>query len=79
MREAEKGQLGWNTIVTANTANIFVHLVRASLDLHIKPTAAEKPELLDQLLAYIETHMSQRITLADKMVIPFPNAAFPES
>ena len=65
IREAEKGQLGWNTIVTANTSNILVHLLRAGLGLHIKPMAAEKPELLDELLAYIESHMAEKITLAD--------------
>lgn len=65
VREAEKGQLGWNTVVTANASNILVHLVRAGLDLHTKPMVAEKPELLDDLLAYIESHMAEKITLAD--------------
>ena len=52
-------------MVTANTINILVLLVRARLDMHTKPMAAEKPELLDQLLAYIENNMAQKITLAD--------------
>lgn len=65
VREAEKAQFGWNTIVTANTTNILVHLVRAGMELHTTPLEAEKPELLDQLLAYIETHLSEKITLAD--------------
>ena len=65
VKEAEKGQFGWNTLVTANTINILVHLVQARMDLHTKPLQAEKPELLDQLLAYIESHMADKITLAD--------------
>lgn len=65
VREAEKELFGWNTLVTANTAKILVHLVRAGKDLHTKPLNAEKPELLEQLLAYIEVHMTEKITLAD--------------
>lgn len=63
--EAERDQFGWNTVVLANTANILVQLARAGMDLHTKPMKAEKPELLDQLLAYIEAHMAHKITLAD--------------
>lgn len=65
VREAEKAQFGYNTVVTANTANILVHLVRAGMDWHTTPMKAEKPDLLDRLLAYIETHMAEKITLAD--------------
>lgn len=65
VREAKKEEYGWNAVVTANTINILVLLVRARLDMHTKPMAAEKPELLDQLLAYIENNMAQKITLAD--------------
>ena len=65
VREAEKEQFGWNTVVTANTTNILVHLIRAKLDMHTKPMSAEKPELLEQLLAYIENNMAQKITLAE--------------
>lgn len=65
VQEAADGQLGWNTLVIANTSNILVHLVRAGKDMHTKPMKAEKPELLDQLLAFIESHMAEKITLAD--------------
>lgn len=65
IREAEAEHFGWNTLVVANTANILVQLVRAGLDRHNKPLPAEKPELLDQLLAYIEEHMAERITLSE--------------
>ena len=65
VKEAESGQYGWNTLVTANTANILMQLVRAGLDSRTRPLTAEKPELLDQVLAYIEEHLSDKITLAD--------------
>lgn len=63
--EAEVGQLGWQTLVNTNTINILVQLMRAGMDLHNRPMAAEKPELLDQLLGYIEAHMAEKITLAE--------------
>lgn len=63
--EAESGQFGWQTLVISNTTNILIQLIRAGLDFHTKPMAAEKPELLDQLLAYVENHMAEKITLAE--------------
>jgi len=65
VREAEAAQIGWSTLVNSNTASILIHLLRASMDLKTAPLKAEKPELLDQLLAYIEEHLSEKITLAD--------------
>ncbi len=65
IQEAENGALGWQTLVLANALTILTHLRRARIDLHIKPLKAEKPELLDQVLAYVEQHLSDKITLAD--------------
>lgn len=65
VKEAEAAQLGWDTLVIANTLIILTHLKRASQDLHAKPLKAEKPELLDQVLSYVEHHLSEKITLAD--------------
>lgn len=63
--EAENGAQCWEAIVCANALTILAHLSRASFDIHAKPMKAEKPELLDQVLAYIEVHLSERMTLAD--------------
>lgn len=63
--EAETAAECWETIVCANALTILAHLSRASFDIHARPLMAEKPELLDQVLAYIETHLAQRLTLAD--------------
>ncbi len=65
VREAEAAAMGWQTLVLANTLTILTHLRRAKNDLHAKPMRAEKPELLDQVLAYIELHLADKITLAD--------------
>jgi AraC-like DNA-binding protein len=64
VREADNSFFGWNTLIAANTINILVQLIRAGKDLHTKPMEAEKPDLLDQILAYIEVHISDKITLA---------------
>ena len=63
--EAERKQTGWELAVMANTATILTHLLRASSDVSARPLKAEKPELLDQLLAYVEDHLAEKITLTD--------------
>lgn len=65
VKEAEAAQFGWNSLVCANTANILIQLVRIGLVNPVNPLVAEKPELLDQVLAYVEAHLSEKITLAD--------------
>jgi len=65
VEEAESAQLGWSTLLTANTMSILIHLIRASQDLYAKPLKAEKPELVDQLLSYVEEHLAEKITLSD--------------
>lgn len=62
--EAEARNPGWEAAVVASTLGILTSLRRADADAHSTPKA-EKPELLDQVLAYIERHLSERITLAD--------------
>jgi len=63
--EAEAEAACWEAIVCANTLLILSHLSRASFDIHAQPLKAEKPELLDQVLSYIEIHLSERLTLGD--------------
>ncbi len=65
VKEAEGGQFGWNSMVTANTANILIQLIRAGLQDLANPMEAEKPELLDRVLSYVEDHLAEKITLAD--------------
>ena len=63
--EAQNQEIGWEAAVAANTLTILTHLLRASQDIYTKSPEAEKPELLDQVLAYVETHLSEKITMAD--------------
>ena len=63
--EAENGEPGWEAIVCANALTILAHLDRARRDIHARPMKAEKPELLDQVLAYVEVHLSEKLTLSE--------------
>ena len=65
VREFEGREPGWEEIVLGNTIQILVYLRRAIKDQSASPLTAEKPELLDQVLAYVETHLAERITLGD--------------
>ena len=65
VKEAERREPGWETAVVANTLQLMVQLCRAIQEESMKPLKAEKPELLDQVLAYVETHLAERITLGD--------------
>lgn len=63
--EAENAEKGWEAVVYANTMTILAHLTRASADLHRRPMRAEKPELLDSVLTYVELHLSEKLSLAE--------------
>ena len=65
VREFEGRETGWEEIVLGNTMQILVYLRRAVRDRSAAPLMAEKPELLDQALAYIENHLAEKITLSD--------------
>ena len=65
VREAEAQAPGWEMAVLGNSIQILSLLYRAFLDQSTAPMKAEKPELLDQVLAYVETHLAEKITLED--------------
>lgn len=62
-REAERGALGWQGYVCGNTLQLLVELKRACSQGEIPPPIPETPELLDGLMNYIESHLSEKITL----------------
>ena len=63
--ESETRSLDWEISVLGNSLTLLSHLSRAYHDASSSHLKAEKPELLDQVLAYIEQHLSERITLAE--------------
>lgn len=65
VQESEGGQLGWELTVMGNTMQLMALLNRAIRDGSARPLRAEKPELLDRVMAYIEQHLSEKITLGD--------------
>lgn len=65
VREYEQQRLGWEEAVLGNSLQILVYIRRA-LDEHSAASMrVEQPELLDRVLAYVEEHLAQKITLAD--------------
>ena len=65
VQESEEREIGWEMAVVANTLKLLTHLSRASKDISANSLKAEKPELLDQVLAYVEEHLSEKISMAD--------------
>ena len=63
--ETEKAQIGWELAVMGNTIVLMALLNRAIREGSAKPLRAEKPELLDRVMAYIEEHLAEKITLHD--------------
>ena len=63
--EAEKQAPGWEAFVVGNTIVLLTQLGRAIQERSATVMKAEKPELLDQVLGYIEENYSRRITLAE--------------
>lgn len=65
VREAENRAPGWEVAATGNTLTLLAHLKRAFQDTDTIPPKAEKPELLDQAIVYIETNLARKISLED--------------
>lgn len=63
--ESENRAIDWDLAVLGNTITLLSHLRRAYQDASNSKLKAEKPELLDQVLAYIENHLAEKITLKD--------------
>ena len=63
VQEAEKRDVGSEALVVANTIQLIVHLRRAILNRTAREMKAEKPELLDQVMAYIEEHLCEKISI----------------
>lgn len=65
VQESERKETGWETAVIANTMQLIVQLRRAVQGKTAREMKAEQPDLLDQVMAYIEQHLSEKISLTD--------------
>lgn len=63
--ETDNRALDWDLAAVGNSLTLLAHLNRAYRETAGTAMSAEKPELLDQVLAYIEAHLSEKITLAE--------------
>lgn len=65
VREAEAGTPESETLVVANTITLLSQLHRAITQDGSTALSAERPELLDKILGYVEAHLAEKITLED--------------
>lgn len=64
--EEARGSSGERPVaLLGNTITLLTQLHRAYTDRMARPAKAEKPELLDRVMEYVETHLSDKITIAD--------------
>lgn len=63
--ESEQQNTGWELVVTGMIMSFMAHLKRAFLDGDTVAVSAEKPDLLERVIAYIEEHISDKITLGN--------------
>ena len=63
--EEEKKYPGWELAVIGNTLTILAHMKRAYAERSTGTMKAERPELLDKITSYIESHYAEHITVSD--------------
>lgn len=63
VQEAEKQKDGWEAAVFGNTISLLVQIKRATNDRTARSMQAEAPELLDQIMAFVEQNYASRITI----------------
>ena len=64
VEETENQQDGWEAAVVGNTMMLLTQIKRATDERSTRAMEAEKPELLDRIMAYIEDHYADPITIS---------------
>lgn len=65
VEESERRADGWEAAVVGNTVTLLTAIKRATNDRTAHAMAAEKPELLDRIAAYVEGNYDRPITIAE--------------
>ena len=65
VEEAEGAADGWEAAVIGNTMMLLTQIKRAREDCSASTLEAEKPELLDRIMAYVEAHYATAMTIGD--------------
>lgn len=63
--EAENQAAGWRAAVIGNTITLLTLIGRSIQERTASVLKAEKPDLLNEVLAYIELHLNEKITLEE--------------
>ena len=63
--ESEQKKTGWNACVYGNTLELITMLYRATVDKKSTHLKSEKPELLENILTFIESNLSENLSLDD--------------
>lgn len=65
LKEAHEKKEGWQIALCGNTLQLLVECLRAYANPGNNQLKSEKPELLDEVVSYIESNLAEKITLAD--------------
>ena len=65
IREAEQGDEDQDLAIIGNTITLLTQLRRAYATHSARPMQAERPELLDRALRYMEENLARKITMAE--------------
>ena len=65
VEEAERQEDGWEVSVIGNTISLLTQIKRATNDRTACTMEAEKPELLDKIMAFVESYYGNEITIED--------------
>lgn len=65
LKEAHDKKECWQIALCGNTLQLLVACIRAFADSEKHILKSEKPELLDNVVSYIESHLGEKISLAD--------------
>lgn len=65
LKEAQEKKDYWQISLYGNTMQLLVECMRAFGEPVDQSSKSEKPELLDDVVSYIESHLAEKITLGD--------------
>ena len=65
LKESKEKKEGWQVALYGNTMQLLTLFWRAMREPQNRPPKTEKPELLDNVVSYIEAHLHEKISLAD--------------
>lgn len=65
VQESEAQAANWQLSVAGCSLSLVSQLLRAIADLSANPLPSEVPELLEQILAYVETNLAQKLNLGE--------------